>query len=847
MTGQFLLARRFALRELRGGLKGFRILVACLALGVAAISGVGSLSQSIEAGLKRDAKRLLGGDVALRLLHREASEKQLAYLNANGDVSSIVEMRAMAKGIKTRGIKTPGKRSLVELKAVDTLYPLIGKLTLAKGGKLEEVTARNDGIWGAAVEANLLTKLNLKLGDMVKVGEARFRLNAVIEKEPDRVANVLSFGPRLMIESAALAETQLVQPGSQIRFRYRIRLPDGQNALDWIERLKAAFPKAGWRIRTTEQAAPGLQRFIDRMTLFLSFVGLTTLLVGGVGVTNAVDSYLESKTRVIATLKCLGAPSGLVFRIYFLQILALAGFGIVAGLIIGGLGPVAAIWAMNELLPVEPVIGLYPLPLFLATIFGVLVSLTFALWPLARAREVPAANLFRQSVQPAQFRPHGKILTATGVGVFALSALTIYASNDRWFAIWFVGGAMVTLLLLRGGASLLTRWTRRIGNIRHTELRLALANIHRPGAATSSVVLSLGLGLSVLVAIALIEGNLSRQVNERLPVAAPAFFFIDIQPNQVAEFDRTVTGFSGAGDYKRVASLRGRIVKIAGVPVEKVDVAPGVSWAIRGDRALTYAAKPAEGTEITAGRWWPENYQGPPQISLDANLARGFGIGLGDNLTLNILGREIDAKITSLRAIDWRSLRFDFAIIFAPGTLEAAPHSHIAALQAPKKLEDPGEKAVTERFNNISVIRVREALQSAADILDGIGMAVRATASVTILGGALVLAGAIAAGRRRRVYDAVVFKTLGATRLRLLRAFLFEYGLLGLSTAVISGAIGTLTAWAVVVWLMDMQWVFIPKAVWLTLILCLLVTLAVGFAGTWRALGQKAAPLLRNE
>ena len=842
MTGQFQLAWRFSLRELRGGLKGFRILVACLALGVAAISGVGSLSQSIEAGLQRDAKKLLGGDVALRLLHREATEAQLGYLRANGRLSAVVEMRAMA-----RGIKYIDKRSLVELKAIDNLYPLIGKIALKKGKNLADALARKGGVWGAAVEANLLPKLKIKLGDMVKVGEGQFLITAIVDKEPDRVANILSFGPRLMIRAEALAETKLVQPGSQIRYRYRIQVPDGQNASDWIERLKAAFPKAGWRIRTTEQAAPGLQRFIDRMTLFLSFVGLTTLLVGGVGVTNAVDSYLESKTRVIATLKCLGAPSGLVFRIYFLQILALAGFGIVAGLIVGGLGPVAAISAMKGLLPVEPVADIYPLPLFLATIFGILVSLTFALWPLARAREVPAANLFRQSVQPANFRPHRKILTATFVGVVALSSLTIYASNDRWFAIWFVGGAILTLLLLRGGAGLLTWWTRRIDNIRHTELRLALANIHRPGAATASVVSSLGLGLSVLVAIALIEGNLSRQVNERLPVSAPAFFFIDIQPDQVAAFDRTVTGFNGVGDYKRVASLRGRIVKIAGVPVEEVDVVPGSAWAIRGDRALTYAAKPAEGTEIKAGKWWPENYQGPPQISLDENLARGFGVDLGDSLTLNILGREIEAKITSLRAIDWRSLRFDFAIIFAPGTLEAAPHSHIAALQAPRELEDPVEKAVTERFNNISVIRVREALQSAADILDGIGMAVRATASVTILGGALVLAGAIAAGRRRRVYDAVVFKTLGATRMRLLRAFLIEYGLLGLSTAVISGAIGTFTAWAVVVWLMDMQWKFIPQAVWLTLVVCLVVTLAVGFAGTWRALGQKAAPLLKNE
>lgn len=842
MNDQLALARRFAARELRGGLKGFRILVACLTLGVAAIAGVGSLSQSIEEGLKRDGKRLLGGDVALRLLHREANEKQRHYLDRNGKVSAVVEMRAMA-----RSLDAAGKRSLVELKAVDNHYPLIGDMVLEKGVKLDAALAKTDGVWGAAVEANLLDKLKLKLGDVVKVGEGQFRLSAIIDKEPDRVANILSFGPRLMIAAESLNQTQLVQPGSQIRYRYRIELASGQETIPWIENLKTAIPKAGWRIRTADQAAPGLQRFIDRLTLFLSFVGLTTLLVGGVGVTNAVASYLDSKTRVIATLKCLGAPSSLIFRIYFLQILALAGLGIIAGLIIGGLGPAAAIGALRGMLPVEPVLALYPQPLILAALFGVLISLTFALWPLARARQVPAANLFRQSVQPSRIRLQNKFLAAIGLGVVALSALTIYSSNDRWFAIWFVAGAMVTLLLLRGGASLLTRWTRRIGNVRQTELRLALANLHRPGAATTSIVLSLGLGLTVLVAIALIEGNLSRQVNERLPVSAPAFFFIDIQPNQVASFDKTLTGYAKAGDYKRVASLRGRIVKIAGQDVEKVDVAPGTAWAIRGDRALTYAAKPAEGTEITAGEWWPENYQGPPLISLDANLARGFGVALGDSLTLNVMGREIEAKIASLRAIDWRSIRFDFAIIFAPGTLEAAPHSHIAALQAPKKMEDVIEKDVTEKFSNISVIRVREALQSAADILDGIGMAVRATASVTILGGALVLAGAIAAGRRRRVYDAVVFKTLGATRMRLLRAFLIEYGLLGLATASISGAIGTLTAWAVVVFLMDMQWIFIPQAVWLTLALCLIVTLAVGFAGTWRALSQKAAPLLRNE
>jgi putative ABC transport system permease protein len=836
------LALKYARRELRGGLKGFRIFVACLALGVAAIAGVGTLSESIEAGLQRDGKKLLGGDIALRLLHRPATEEQRQYFKANADFSEVIEMRAMARSVGK--IET---RTLVELKAVDNAYPLIGAMALNDNVPLDKVLAKKDGLWGAAVESNLLVKLKVKLGDVLQIGESQFRLTGIIKKEPDRVANVLSFGPRLMIASEGLAATKLIQPGSQIRYRYRINVPNGENATAWSEALKNNFPKAGWRIRTTEQAAPGLQRFIDRMTLFLSFVGLTTLLVGGVGVSNAVSSYLDSKVKIIATYKCLGAASSLVFRIYFFQIAALAGLGVLIGLAFGAILPALAILALEGVLPVNPEAGLYPVPLITATVFGGLIALTFALWPLARAREIPAANLFRDKVQPAHIRPQLKFLIAAILGSLALAALTIATANDRWFAIFFVAGTGIAMVLLRGSASLLTRTARKITGVRSTELRLALSNLHRPGAVTSSIVLSLGLGLTVLIAIALIEGNLSRQVNERLPVMAPAFFFIDIQPGQTAGFDKTVKSIPGTGDFKRVATLRGRIVEIGGVPVEKVEIAPGVQWATRGDRALTYASKPAEGTQIVAGEWWPETYSGPPIISLDANIARGFGVGLGDSLTLNILGREIEAKITSLRKIDWRSLRFDFAIIFAPGTLNNAPHSHIAALQAPKELEDKIEKVVSDRFNNISIIRVREALAAAATMLDGIGAAIRSTAAVTILGGSLVLAGAVAAGRRRRIYDAVVFKVLGATRRTILKAFLLEYGLLGIATSAIATIIGTLTAWGIVVYLMDMAWVFIPAAVWTTVLICLFVTMIIGFAGTWRALGQKAAPLLRNE
>ncbi|NQU56806.1 MAG: ABC transporter permease, partial [Rhodospirillales bacterium] len=693
LNAQWALALRLARRELRAGLTGFRIFLACLGVGVAAIAAVGTISASVTGGLNNNAKNLLGGDVDLRFHNHPNSESQDRYLLENSEtLSKTMELRAMATPVDGQGGERG--RSLIELKGVDDAYPLSGEMALAPALTLDAALAKQaDGTFGAVADANLLKRLGLELGGRVRVGEATLSITAIIKSEPDRVASVLSFGPRLMVSMAALDGTDLIQPGSQVHYHTRVLLAAGTNDALWRENLDAKFPKAGWRVRAPNEAAPGIRRFIDRMTLFLSFVGLTALLVGGIGVTNAVSGYLDGKTATIATFKCVGAPGALVFKIYLIQIMILSLFGIAIGLIFGGVIPAIGLSALAGQLPVAPVIGFYPQPLALAAAFGLLTALTFAMWPLGRAREIPAATLFRDAVQPSDLKPGRAAMLAAIVGVVALTGLTIVTASDRHFSYWFVGGALLTVGLLRLGAALLVWWAARIRKPKNAELRLALANIHRPGSNAPSIVLSLGLGLSVLVAVALIQGNLSYQINERLPAEAPAFFFIDIQPGQVTAFDETVKSIAGTSGFRRMPSLRGRIVKIDGVAVEKVTVASGSQWAINGDRALTSSALPTEGSNIIEGAWWPEDYKGTPVISLDAGLAKGFGIGIGDTLTLNVLGREIEGTITSLREIDWRSLRFDFAIIFAPGPLEGAPPTHIAAVEAPAEIEEELEDA----------------------------------------------------------------------------------------------------------------------------------------------------------
>ncbi len=843
---QWAIAARLARRELRGGLHGFRILLACLILGVAAIAGVGSVSQAILSSLASDAREILGGDVALRLIHRPATAEQQDHLAASGDVAGFVDLRAMARA------NAPGndRRALVELKAVDGLYPLYGELTTEPQLIPDDIFLPRDGLWGAAVDANLLERLELKLGQQVMIGELPVELRAIIAHEPDRASGGaigFSLGPRVMISKAALPDTGLVQPGSLVYYVYRLRLPESTDPAIWSRELAATFPDAGWRIRTMDEAAPSLTQLIGRTTLFLTLVGLTALLVGGVGVANAVRAYLESKTGVIATFKCLGASSWLIFRVYLLQIMALTAVGVVVGVILGAATPLLAGGLLSDFLEINIRFALFPAPLLLAAVFGVLTALAFATWPLARAGDVPAASLFRSTVAPLAARPRPAYIAAGLVAAVLLAGLAIVTAQDRGFATWFVGGAIGALLTFQLAGHGIMALARRVPRVRIPALRLALANLHRPGAPTPSVVLSLGLGLTVLVAVALIQANMSRQIMDELPAEAPAFFFLDIQPDQVAPFETLVATVDGVQGSQQVPMLRGRITEINGRRARPEDVQPEARWALRGDRGVTWARLAPDNSPIVAGEWWPADYAGPPLVSFDAETAAGLGLAIGDHLTINVLGRNLEAEVANLREIEWGSLAINFMMIFSPGILEAAPRMHIATVFADVASEGPLERAVTDRFANISAIRVRDALATVNRVVQSIASAVRLTASVTLLAGTLVLAGAVAAGHRRRVYDAVILKVVGATRRHLLTAFLLEYGLLGIITAAIAGLLGSVAAWAILTKVMEIPWQFEPGVVFATGIGCTLITLTFGFAGTWRALSHKAAPLLRNE
>jgi len=840
------LAIRFSLREMRGGLSGFLIFITCIALGVAAIGGVNSVARSITAGVSEEGQSLLGGDMRFELNQRVATDAEREFLQSLGTVAESADMRSMAR------LEDGSDQALVEAKAVDGAYPLYGELVTEPALPQADLFGERDGVYGAAAPDLLFERLGIQPGARVKLGTATFELRAKLITEPDAASDGFGFAPRLLLSLDGLNASGLVQPGSLVEHAYKIRL-DGQATEATLREIRdragEEFPQSGWSIRTRLNAAPALSANIERFSQFLTLVGLTSLVVGGVGVANAVRAYLEGKRGVIATFKSLGASGRFVFIVYLIQMLLVAGIGIVFGLILGAMMPFAAQAALASVIPVPTEVGIYPGALAMAALFGVLVTLAFALLPLGRARDVPATALFRELGFEAGARPRRVYVLGSLVIGASLAALAIWFSGDRRIATVFVGAVIFAFIVLRNVGVLVQWLARRSPHVRSVALRLAIGNIHRPGALTPSVVLSLGLGLTLLVTLALIDGNLRQQIAGTLPERAPNFFFVDIQSTEADNFAAFVAEQAPEGKLVRVPMLRGRIVQLNGVDVQKVQVPPEGAWVLRGDRGITYAKNMPESSTLSAGEWWPEDYSGEPLVSFSAQEASEIGLKIGDTVTVNVLGRDITAKIASLRNVEWESMSINFVMVFSPNTFAGAPHSWLATLTTPDAaVADEARilNEVTRNFPAVTTVRVKDALDVVNRIVGQLGTAIRAAASVALIASVLVLSGALAAGNRARVHDAVVLKTLGATRRTLITAFSLEYALIGLATAVFALFAGGVAAWYVVSQIMRLPSSFLPEVAVATVVVALVLTVGFGLAGTWRVLGHKAAPVLRN-
>lgn len=831
------IAARFARRELRGGLRGFRIFLACLTLGVAAIAGVGSIRAGIEAGLAREGAALLGGDAEMEFTYRFATAEERAWMETTADrVSEVVDFRSM--------VTVGEERGLTQVKAVDDAYPLVGQVRLAPDMPLDQALAGDGTLPGAVMQQVLIDRMGLSIGDTFRLGTQDYRLMAALTNEPDSAAAGFGLGPRTIVTTGSLENSGLLAPGSLYETKYRLDLPPETDLQQAKATATEAFENKGMRWRDARNGAPGIATFVERLGAFLVLVGLSGLAVGGVGVSAAVRAYLAGKTSVIATLRSLGAERRVIFQTYFLQIGALSLLGIALGLALGGGVPVLLAPLLTAQLPVPAEFALYPAPLFEAAIYGLLTALIFTLWPLARTGEVRAATLFRDAMSGARALPPLPYVAVTALLVAALVGVAILFSGTVTLTLWTAGGITAALIVLALAAVLIRLIARRSRRATRglPALRWAVAAIGGTRDEATPVVLSLGLGLAVLAAVGQIDGNLRRAISGNLPDVAPSYFFVDIQRDQMPGVLERLQSDPAVSKMEYAPMLRGVVARINDIPATEV---AGDHWVVRGDRGITYADAQPANTRIVAGEWWPEGYDGPPQISFAREEAEEIGLSLGDTITLNILGRDITGTITSFREVDFSTAGMGFVMAVNENALKGAPHSFIATVYAEPEAEAAILRDLANQFPNITAIRVRDAIDRVSVMLNGIASATSWGAAATLLTGFLVLIGAAAAGEQARSYEAAILKTLGATRARILSSFALRAALLGAGAGLVALAAGLTGGWAVSHFVMETDFTIIWPSALGIVVGGILATLLASLGFARRSLATRPAQILR--
>lgn len=826
-----------ARRDLSARFRGLRLLLVCLFLGVGALAAIGTLTGAIGKELSTRGRAILGGDIEISVWQRSATSSERAALSRLGPVSGGYRMQAMASA---GDLAAP-----VELKAVDQAWPLVGRLALADGRK---VGAPAEGeVWIAQGAAD---RLGIGPGATISIGTAAFKVGGIIADEPDRLSEGFALGPVVIAHEDAPAQAGLIAPGAMYRAKYRIALPAAADPEKVVDSLKRQFPSAGFELRTRDRAAPGAERFVARMGDFLILVGLAALVIAGIGIGGGVSSYLEARRGAVATLKVLGATSGDIARIYLLQIAAAALVGSVAGLAAGVLVTPLLAKALGQLLPVASGFTLDPWALLRAAMFGLLVATVFAAPPLLAARRFPAMALFRARVTPlaSQWRD---AVVPVALGLAGIIALSLIGSRQPEMVLGFLGGAAAVLLLLGALGWSIRRLAARLPRPEKPLLRIALANLHRPGAQTGALVTALGFGLSAFVLLAAIQTSLDANIQSRVPQRAPDYFVLDVPRDRAAEFTRTVEREAPGAKVRTVPALRGSILAYGPanrmIRVASLKEIPENAWPLRGERGLTYSADVPEGNVVTAGQWWPKDYAGEPLVSIDERLAEALDLRIGDQLTIGLLGVERTAKISSFRRIDWDSLGFNYVLVFSPNAIADAPHNLAAMIDLPKDTQRGAMlRTLVRSFPSSSVIEVGGVLTQARDLLRQVSLAILAAASVAVLAGIAVLLGAIAAARASRIYDNVILRVLGASRRQLLGLQLAEYALLATVLAGVALILGTGTAWLVVVKLFEFDWLPDWVAVFTTLGLGLALVIVFALAASLPLLRAKPAQALRE-
>ena len=834
---------RFALADLRRDLRHFWILIACIALGVGTIALVGAVGSSLQDGLARDARQVLGGDLEARLTYRQANTEERALLDSLGQVTVAVDLLSRAQTSEDSSI-------LAAVRGVSDNYPLLGTVRTEPAEPLLSLVEQRDGVWGAIASPLAVDRLGIGIGDRIALGETTFELRGILLGVPDQASQGLSIGFPLMTAEAALDSTGLLEPGSLARFRYKIVLNPDVSFDDAARRIREAFPQAGWHISAPDDATEEMARNFEMFRRFLTIVGLTALILGGLGVGNAVAAYVTDRQRSIATMKALGATSNRVLGHFLVQVMAMTVVGIVIGMLGAGALTVGALPIVGSFLELSLRATLDWRPIVTGATFGVLVGFFFAYPPLVRALSTRPAELFRtlggttarQGRWDYLLQP--RLIIPMLVTLAAIILVALLDTGQPAMVLFYALGVFFAFIVLRGTAMLLRKGLALLPPARNAMLRSAIRSIHGPASPAAAVILSLGLGMALLLIIAIAEGSLRRQLDPDMRIDAPDFVYIDLFDDEVegiAEIARTDPKIAS---FSAVPVVRASSFTINGAPPpENVEAPRDISVYFGDEQPLSFSAGVPEGSEVASGEWWPADYSGAPQLSVTDELRESMGLKLGDEITFNIYGEMLTATLTSFRKYDWSRGGVNFPYVLSPGSLDEFPISYFGLLNATEGNQLAVQQQMVEYNPNLVFIPIEEAIDIVRDLVDTISTAISVVGGIALVSGALVIAGALTTGRRQREANAVVAKVLGATRGYLSGALLIEYAVVGILAALVALGLGVLGSWLFSTYVLGAGLSLDPMVV--VAVIAGSLALTIGVAMSWTALSAKPVSYLR--
>lgn len=786
-----------AWRDLRASGRSLWIFCACLVLGVALVAAGGGLYRQVADALQSDARQLFGGDLEVDSQEVLAPEV-LAWMQSRGTVSRLVELRTMLRA-------EDGRAQLIELQSADERYPLYGEVALLPAMPLAAALAETQGRFGAAVDASLAQRLGLAVGDRVDVGQTSLTVTALITRQPDRSLQADWGAAPVLVSDPALQATGLVQPLSRVDYQYRVRT--AEPAGEWRSAFVAAFPELGAEVRTFEERSERTAEVLGQIGSGLLLIGFSALFIGGMGVFNSVQAYLQGKLGTLATLRALGLRDGRLAALVLCQVLMLATLASLAGVVAGNLMALGGAALAADRLPVRLLLVALWQPSLVAFAFGVLTALTFSLPALGRALSVSPATLFRGDAAVPLAVPPWARLSTLALSVAALVLLVSVLPDPR-FGAAFVGATALVLLVLEGvvrGLRVGAAHLQANAGLRlPLALQLALAGLQQSHSPLRAALLSLGAALTLLVACTLVVAALLRTVNETVPDRAPALVFYDVQTEQIDTLRTVMAQSPGLQQVQTAPLVLGRLVAVNGQALRDSSDDERVLEA-RDEHKLSSRSGNIDDVVITRGAWWPATHQGAPLVAMEDREADELGLQVGDRLQFDILGTPVDAQLVAIYSQRRLQARLWLEAIFSDGVLDPFISRHVGAAYMPADQALAALDRLAAVAPNIASVRTESLLQETRTLMGRASSGLAVVAGVCLAASLLVLASVVAANRSRQIYDATVMHALGA-RLSTLRAvLLWEYLLLALVTAGFASVAGALLATGLLSWRLEIS------------------------------------------